>query len=95
MRHHEDVDATVERAPERFVQGFAPDPRRPGAIEKMAAYIDLYDVKLRVQYDDPDMVRFFRFCGEKGLPVTLRYDYEIPYRDLYPRPNYWYGGGWS
>ena len=90
--------AYVEKAPERFVLAYAPDPRRPEAIDLMASYIGLYnvkvcgEVKLRVQYDDPDMVRFFRFCGEKGLPVVLHYDYEFPYVSAYPRPNYWYGG---
>ncbi len=90
----------VERCPERFVLGYAPDPRKPDAIDKLAAAISIYDVKvcgelkLRMMYDNPDAIRMYRFCGEKGLPVTVHIDYEFPsdYGD-YPRPNYWYGGG--
>ena len=90
--------AYAEKAPDRFVLGYAPDPRRPESLDLMSSFIGMYNVKvcgeikLRIQYDDPDMVRFFRFCGEKGLPVTLHYDYEFPYSSSYPRPNYWYGG---
>ena len=89
----------VERCPERFVLGYAPDPRRPDAIDKLNTAINLYGVKvygelkLRLMYDDWDAIRMFRFCGEKGLPVTVHLDYEFNRPNSYPRPNYWYGGG--
>lgn len=89
----------VERAPGRFVLGYAPDPRRPDAIDRLEAACDLYGVrtygelKLRMTYDNPDALRMFRFCGEKGLPVTVHIDYEFPTGLKYPRPNWWYGGG--
>ena len=35
----------------------------------------------------------FRFCGERGLPVTVHIDYEFDTGRKYPRPNWWYGGG--
>lgn len=88
-----------ERAPEKFVLGFAPDPRRPGAIDKLKAAIEIHGVKiygelkLRMMYDNPDAVRMFRFCGEAGLPVVVHIDYDIGRVQKYPRPNYWYGGG--
>ncbi len=88
-----------EQAPDKFVLGYAPDPRRPDAIDRLQAAIDLYEVqvygelKLRMTYDDPDALRMFRFCGEHGLPVTVHIDYEFDTGRAYPRPNWWYGGG--
>jgi predicted TIM-barrel fold metal-dependent hydrolase len=89
----------AERAPEKFVLGYAPDPRRPDAIDRLHAAIDIYGVrvcgelKLRMMYDNPDALRMFRFCAEKSLPVTVHIDYEFDTGKKYPRPNYWYGGG--
>ncbi len=89
----------IERRPDRFIFGFAPDPRRPEAIDRLNTAIDLYgvkvcgEVKLRMMYDNPDAIRLWRFAGEKGLPVTFHFDYEFNSGTRYPRPNYWYGGG--
>jgi len=89
----------VERAPDKFILGYAPDPRRPDAIDSLRAGIEIYGVKvcgelkLRMMYDNPDAIRMYRFCGEKGLPVTVHIDYEFDNGRKYPRPNYWYGGG--
>lgn len=89
----------VERSPERFVLGYAPDPRRPDAIDRLEAAVEIYGVrvcgelKLRMMYDNPDAIRMFKFCGKKGLPVTVHIDYEFDSGVRYPRPNYWYGGG--
>ena len=88
-----------ESAPDRFVLGYAPDPRRPESIDRLEAAIDVYGVqtygelKLRMCYDNPDALRMFRFCGEHGLPVTVHIDYEFDSGHTYPRPNWWYGGG--
>ena len=89
-----------ERAPAKFVLGYAPDPRHPEAIDRLQAAIDVYGVrlygelKLRMMYDNPDALRMFRFCGEKGLPVTVHIDYEFDTGTTkYSRPNWWYGGG--
>jgi len=88
-----------ERAPDKFVLGYAPDPRRPEAIDQLQAAIDLHGVqlygelKLRMMYDNLDAIRLFRFCGQQGLPVTVHLDYEFDSGGRYPRPNYWYGGG--
>ena len=89
----------VERAPEKFILGFAPDPRKPDAMKRLEASISLYGVKvfgelkLRMMYDNPDALRIYRFCGEKGLPVIVHIDYEFSKGHMFPRPNYWYGGG--
>lgn len=91
--------AYCERAPGRFVLGYAPDPRRPDAVDRLQAAIEIYGVrlfgelKLRMMYDNLDALRMFRFCGEKGLPVTVHIDYELDAGHAYPRPNWWYGGG--
>ncbi|MCY3990279.1 MAG: amidohydrolase family protein [Caldilineaceae bacterium] len=87
-----------QAAPERFVLGYAPDPRRPEAIDQLHAAIEIHgvqvcgEIKLRMLYDNPDALRMFRFCGEKGLPVTFHIDYPIPTGHRYPRTDWWYGG---
>lgn len=89
----------VERQPDRFILGYCPDVRRPDALDRMRAAVDIHgarvcgELKLRMMYDNPDALRFFHFCGERGLPVTLHLDYEFPTGVTYPRPSYWYGGG--
>ena len=89
----------VERAPGKFVLGYAPDPRCPGAIDRLQAAVEIYGVrlcgelKLRMMYDNPDALRMFHFCSQQGLPVTVHIDYEFDTGSKYPRPNWWYGGG--
>jgi predicted TIM-barrel fold metal-dependent hydrolase len=89
----------AERAPGRFVLGYCPDPRRPGAVDRLKAMREIYGVrvcgelKLRMMYDDPDALRLFRYCGEAGLPVTVHIDYEFETRPGSLRPSWWYGGG--
>lgn len=91
--------AYKQAAPHRFVLGYTPDPRRPEAIDQLTAAIEIHGVqvcgelKLRMMYDNPDVLRLYRFCGEKGLPVTVHLDYPIPTGRHYPRPDWWYGGG--
>lgn len=89
----------VTYVPERFVLGYAPDPRRPEALDRLQAGVEIYGVriygelKLRMMYDNPDALRVFRYCGEAGLPVVVHIDYEFDTGAKYPRPNWWYGGG--
>ena len=91
--------AYKEKAPNRFLLGFCPDPRQPDAIQRLRAAVNLYDIsmcgelKLRMMYDNPDAIRLYRACGELNLPVLMHFDYEIPDKNTYPWPNYWYGGG--
>ncbi len=89
----------AERAPGRFILGYAPDPRRIGAVERMRAAIEIYGVrlcgemKLRMMYDNPDALALFRFCGSRGVPVTLHIDYPLNTDDDRAHRSYWYGGG--
>ncbi len=89
----------AERCPDRFILGYAPDPRKPNAIDKLKSAVKMYGVKvygelkIRMMFDNFDAIRMYRACGELGLPVTVHIDYEFPTYDKYPRPNYWYGGG--
>jgi len=89
----------AERAPGKFVLGYAPDPRRAGGIDRLRGAVEIYGVrvcgelKMRMMYDNLDALRMYRYCGEKGLPVVVHIDYEFQSRAGSPRPNYWYGGG--
>lgn len=90
----------IERAPGKFVPGWAPDPRRPDSIDRLEAAVEIHrvrvcgELKLRMMYDNPDALRMFRFCGRKKLPVLVHIDYELGSgENTYPRPNWWYGGG--
>lgn len=86
-----------ERAPERFIIGYAPDPRDPDALAKMRAAVEIYgakicgELKIRMMYDAPDAIMLFRLCGDLGVPVTLHMQYDN-------RKNYdsewceWWGG---
>ena len=89
-----------EQAPDRFILGYCPDPRRPDAIVKMKSAIDLYgvqvcgEVKFRMMYDNPDAVDLFRFCGENGVPVILHFDNAEAHRNnpAANRKYNWHGG---
>ncbi|MCX6984200.1 MAG: hypothetical protein NT118_05525, partial [Lentisphaerae bacterium] len=65
-----------ERAPERFVLGYAPDPRLPDACARLEAAHGIYgakvcgELKCRMMYDNLDALRLFRLSGELGMPVT-------------------------
>jgi len=89
----------AERAPGRFILGHGPDPRRPTAIDELAASVDIYgvricgEIKFRMMADNPDALRLFRFSGEKGLPVVVHLQYGLGDKGKYPRPDYWYSGG--
>jgi len=91
--------AWAERAPDRFVLGFCPDPRRPDAVDRLQAAVKVLGVrvcgelKLRMMYDNPDALRLFRYCATQKLPVVLHLDYEYETGHTYPRPSWWYGGG--
>ena len=89
-----------QKAPDRFILGYAPDPRRRDALYVLKSALDIYgvqicgEVKVRMLYDNPDCIDYFRFCGDAGLPVTLHFD--APKACLsgydYPRKSWWYGG---
>jgi len=95
----EDCVRYKERSPDRIILGYAPDPRKPDSLDSMKAAVDIFGVqvcgelKLRMMYDNPDALRLYKFCGSKGIPVTVHIDYEFDRPHNYPRPNFWYGGG--
>jgi predicted TIM-barrel fold metal-dependent hydrolase len=98
----DDVVRAIERYPERFVAGWAIDPRRPYAINRLRAAVETYGVrvygelKLRLMYDDLDLIEMYRACGELGLPVLVHLEIELPNPGGVSvgggiRP-YWFGG---
>jgi hypothetical protein len=87
------------QAPERFVLGYMPHPKRPDAIDRLKAAVEIHgirlagELKVRLSFDDPDALRLYRFCGEQRLPITIHLDYPIEHgQGSYPRPDWWYGG---
>ena len=94
-----DVLAVGKEAPDRFVLGYMPHPKRPDAIDRLKAAVEIHGVRLacelkvRVLFDDPDALQLYQFCGEQKLPITIHLDYPIDHgQGKYPRPNWWYGG---
>lgn len=87
----------AERAPERFILGYAPDPRDHDACNKLIAAHDIYNVKIcgevkcRVMYDDFDCLRLFRTAGMLKMPVILHFDYDFQKLPT-DRWGEWYGG---
>ena len=86
-------------APDRFILGYAPHPKRPDAVERIDAAVDLYGIRLageyksRVVLDDPDSLRLLRRFGELDLPVTIHLEYGTDYGgSTYPWRDWWYGG---
>ena len=87
----------AERAPERFILGYAPDPRDQDACRKLCAAKEIYNVKIcgevkwRMMYNDFDCLRLFRTAGKLKMPVTMHfgYDYQFTYED---RRREWFGG---
>lgn len=95
----EDVLAVGKEAPDRFILGYMPHPKRPDAIDRLKAAVEIHGVRLacelkvRLSFDDPDALRLYEFCGEQKLPITIHLDYPIDHgKGNYPRPNWWYGG---
>lgn len=92
--------ACVRQAPDKFVLGYAPDPRKPHAIGRLEAAIEMFGVRvygevmLRMTYDNPDAIAMFRYCGKRGLPVIVEVNYgHDGGGSPYAAPGYWYGGG--
>jgi predicted TIM-barrel fold metal-dependent hydrolase len=89
----------AEKYPERFILGYAPDPRLPYAIDRLQSAIDMYgvkvcgEVKYRMMADNCDAIKMYRFCGEKGLPVVMHIQRPVPHgRAGDKREEYWFGG---
>ncbi|MCX8214148.1 MAG: amidohydrolase family protein [SAR202 cluster bacterium] len=86
-------------APDRFVLGYAPHPKRPDSIERINSAVSLYDIRLageyksRTMFDDPDSLGLLRRFGELALPVTIHLEYGTDSgQSNYPWRDWWYGG---
>jgi len=68
---------TIRRYPDRFIPGWAPDPRDRFARSRLKSAVSHYGVKVygelkvRMRYDSPDAIAMFRYCGQLGLPVLF------------------------
>ena len=94
-----DVLEVGRQAPDRFVLGYMPHPKRPDAIDRLKAAVEIHgirlasELKVRLSFDDPDALDLYQACGQMRLPITIHLDYPINQGSArYPRPNYWYGG---
>ena len=80
----EDVLNVGRAAPDRFVLGYMPDVKRPDAIDRLKAAVEIHGIRIaselkqRVLFDDPDALDIYHFCGEQKLPITIHLDYPIP-----------------
>ena len=89
----------AEKYPERFILGFAPNPKIPGAVRRLEQAVKTYGVKVcgemkfRMLADDYDAIELYRWCGENGLPVVMHLELPFPCSSgEYPRQGYWYNG---
>jgi len=89
----------VERAPTRFIPATA-RPQTTGRDRQAEGgggdlrRACVRELKLRMCYDDPDAFACTATAAS-GLPVTVHIDYEFETGRSYPRPNWWYGGGFD
>ena len=86
-----------ERAPERFILGYCPDPREPDACRRLIAAHDIYgaqvcgELKVRMMYDNPDALMLFHVAASLKMPVTFHLQYDTRRKWDDPREE-WYGG---
>ena len=70
-------------APDRFVLGYMPDVKRPDAVDRLKAAVEIHgirvasELKQRVLFDDPDALEVYHFCADHKLPITIHLDYPI------------------
>jgi len=95
----ESVLEGCQQFPDRFVPGYAPDPRLPASKDRLQAAVQIHGVrvygewKFRVLLDDPMCVEMFRLCGRLGLPALVHMDVPyLPPSDPESPCEYWYGG---
>jgi len=96
-----DVVRARDRYPQRFIVGYAPDPRKGKAPEAFEAAWHMHGVrvcgewKFRMPFDDPRCLNLFRMAGRLKCPVVLHLD--VPYLpdadsgEMVYQPA-WYGG---
>ncbi|MCX7016612.1 MAG: amidohydrolase family protein [Candidatus Sumerlaeota bacterium] len=95
----------LQRHPDRFLGGWAPDPRDRHARARLEAAVELHgirvcgELKVRMMYDNPDAIALYRHCAKLGLPVLFHLEFRPASHerfdaDLNGWPE-WYGGGLS
>ncbi len=98
------VSDTVEAAqkyPDRFVPFYAPDPREPGALDRLRGAVErcgvrgMGELKCQVMLDNPYLLEMLQYCGEEGLPVIFHVDVPLPRHDPSADPGYWYCCDWE
>ena len=95
----------LERHPDRFVGGWAVDPRDRFARARLQAAVNIHgirvygELKVRMRFDNPDAIAMYRFCGKLGLPVLFHLqctrhsiETQAASRDTWVE---WYGGDMS
>jgi len=94
-----DVVEACRRYPNRFIPGYAPDPRDYRALSRLESAVELYQIrvygewKFQILLDSPECTVIFRLCGKLKLPVVLHLDVPfLPPNDLNKYYKLWYGG---
>ncbi|NLF18327.1 MAG: amidohydrolase family protein [Lentisphaerae bacterium] len=99
------LDLVIEglhRHPDRFIGGWAPDPRDRYARARFQAAVEIHrirvygELKCRIRFDDPDAIAMYRLCGKLGVPVLFHLqcapaDVERQAADINTWVE-WYGG---
>jgi predicted TIM-barrel fold metal-dependent hydrolase len=95
----------LKKYPDRFIGGWAPNPRDRFARAKLKAAVAIHgiriygELKYRLQYDCPDAIAMYRYCAELGLPVVFHLECPSYLLDTYSKNNLewpeWYGGNFS
>jgi len=95
------VDA-LKKYPDRFIGGWAPDPRDRHVRAKLKSAVRIHNIKIygelkcRMRYDNPDAIAVFRYCGQLDLPVLFHLECPPVIQDRFNESIYtwpeWYGG---
>ncbi len=86
-----------QRAPERFVLGYCPDPRRPDAVDRLYEAHELHgakicgELKVRMEYDRPEALALFKAAGRLGMPVVFHLQYDLRRSETDPWCEWWGG----
>jgi predicted TIM-barrel fold metal-dependent hydrolase len=95
----EDVLDACRKYPDRFIPGYAPDPRDPKSLGRLESAVRMFNIKIygewkfRVLVDSPECIKLFRRCGELKLPAVIHLDVPfLPPNDPSKYFQYWYGG---
>ena len=96
------VVEALRKYPDRFIGGWAPDPRDRHVRAKLKAAVEIHGIKVygelkcRMRYDNPDAIATFKYCAELGLPVLFHLECQKVRMERFDKGIYdwpeWYGG---